>query len=409
MSALHRYLSNLRRFISSCDGKMAKLLLSMSNVPAEIKKGVIASSIKRDPVIRACRQYFSEPWMSIIAYHVSSVANYHMGNGRDAFELANEAARRTYNLMRDKTPPHSHNVAPNWYLPIVNCVITQVRLAAYEADRASKGNKNQRAAFNLIRDFLTACNKKEKNQSPQRSLKMGMLFVVNHLFKICFRINLLRNTSNLRASIQGAAPPLENFPKSQTVTYKFYVGRLLMMEEKYAEAEEALDFAFKHCHIAAKRNKMRVLQFLIPVKLLLKKTPHPRLLQKYPFPQFQAVIQAVRKGDLKAYNRELERHEDFFVQTGVFLVMEKLKKFVYRNLVKKVLNYVKTDDSQPNKSRVYLTTLKAALKLNGVKMEEGDYDEIECILANLIYEGLVKGYIAHGRCLVVSKKMPFPK
>lgn len=38
-----------------------------------------------------------------------------------------------------------------------------------------------------------------------------------------------------------------------------------------------------------------------------------------------------------------------------------------------------------------------------------DLDEVECILANLIYRGYVKGYISHtNRVLVLSKQNPFP-
>ena len=40
---------------------------------------------------------------------------------------------------------------------------------------------------------------------------------------------------------------------------------------------------------------------------------------------------------------------------------------------------------------------------------ELDLDELECTLANLIYSGYVKGYIAHEkRVLVLSKASPFP-
>ena len=36
-------------------------------------------------------------------------------------------------------------------------------------------------------------------------------------------------------------------------------------------------------------------------------------------------------------------------------------------------------------------------------------DEIECIVANLIFQGKVKGYISHQkRVVVVSKADPFP-
>ena len=38
-----------------------------------------------------------------------------------------------------------------------------------------------------------------------------------------------------------------------------------------------------------------------------------------------------------------------------------------------------------------------------------DLDEIECILANLIYQGLIRGYLSHAkRILVLSKRDPFP-
>jgi hypothetical protein len=38
-----------------------------------------------------------------------------------------------------------------------------------------------------------------------------------------------------------------------------------------------------------------------------------------------------------------------------------------------------------------------------------DLDEIECILANLIFRGYVRGYLSHTkRMLVLSKSNPFP-
>lgn len=38
-----------------------------------------------------------------------------------------------------------------------------------------------------------------------------------------------------------------------------------------------------------------------------------------------------------------------------------------------------------------------------------DLDEVECILANLIFRGYVRGYISHSkRVLVLSKRDPFP-
>ena len=42
-------------------------------------------------------------------------------------------------------------------------------------------------------------------------------------------------------------------------------------------------------------------------------------------------------------------------------------------------------------------------------MRDVDSEEVECILANMIYEGKIKGYISHAHNkLVVSKKDAFP-
>ena len=40
--------------------------------------------------------------------------------------------------------------------------------------------------------------------------------------------------------------------------------------------------------------------------------------------------------------------------------------------------------------------------------EETSTDEVECMLSNLIFKGWIKGYIAHGNTLNLSKKEPFP-
>jgi hypothetical protein len=48
-----------------------------------------------------------------------------------------------------------------------------------------------------------------------------------------------------------------------------------------------------------------------------------------------------------------------------------------------------------------------ALKMNQV--EDIDSDETQCIIANLIYEGKMKGYISHQhQKVVVSKQQAFP-
>ena len=60
-----------------------------------------------------------------------------------------------------------------------------------------------------------------------------------------------------------------------------------------------------------------------------------------------------------------------------------------------------------NTTRVPLAAYEVCLKKLGLEM---DMDEVECIVASLIYKGYIKGYLSHQhKKLVVDKKDPFPK
>jgi len=201
-------------------------------------------------------------------------------------------------------------------------------------------------------------------------------------------------------------PPLSSFPKAQQVAYNYYLGRLQVFEEEYEKAGQTLMIAFTHCHREQKKNKRRILQFLIPVRLLLGYFPETTLLRKYQLTQFSGIVDSIRGGNLKHFNETLEEFQDFFINKGIFLILEKLRNFVYRNLFRKVYLYnLRTCPEEKTNNQLKLSLLQASLRVNGIEME---IDELECILANLIWRGSIKGYIAHLRCVVLSKSDPFP-
>ncbi|XP_054575953.1 PCI domain-containing protein 2 isoform X3 [Eptesicus fuscus] len=128
--------------------------------------------------------------------------------------------------------------------------------------------------------------------------------------------------------------------------------------------------------------------------------PTIELLKKYHLMQFAEVTKAVSEGNLLLLNEALAKHETFFIRCGIFLILEKLKIITYRNLFKKVYLLLKTH-------QLSLDAFLVALKF--MQVEDVDIDEVQCILANLIYMGHIKGYISHQhQKLVVSKQNPFP-
>merc|ERR1712004_812432 len=82
--------------------------------------------------------------------------------------------------------------------------------------------------------------------------------------------------------------------------------------------------------------------YLIPVKMLLAKLPSPSLIQKFGLYQFQDITISLRTGDVRLYNRAMSRCENFFIKTGVLLILERLKNIVYRNLFRRVAHILGT-------------------------------------------------------------------
>lgn len=135
--------------------------------------------------------------------------------------------------------------------------------------------------------------------------------------------------------------------------------------------------------------------------MLLGYMPKKSLLEKYNLMEFWELMEAVKKGDLKSLEGVMKEHEMFFTGAGIYLIVEKLKLIAYRNLFKKVYLVLNTH-------QIPVESLLAAMQMHDV--EDADIDQTECLVAILIYEGKIKGYISHQhKKLVISKQNPFPR
>ncbi|CAL8288258.1 unnamed protein product [Lota lota] len=263
--------------------------------------------------------------------------------------------------------------------------------------KGQPGDMLEKAAEQLMSCFRVCAS--DNRAGLDDSKKWGMLFLINQLFKIYFKINKLHLCKPLIRAIDSSN--LKNdYSMAQRVTYKYYVGRKAMFDSDFKPAEECLSFSFQHCHRSSQKNKRMILIYLLPVKMLLGHMPTLQLLKKYDLMQFADVTKAVREGNLLLLNEALARHETFFIRCGIFLILEKLKIITYRNLFKTVYQLLRSH-------QLPLEAFLVCLRM--MKVDELDLDEVQCILANLIYMGHIKGYISHQhQKLVVSKQNPFP-
>ncbi|KAK1755098.1 protein CSN12 [Echria macrotheca] len=253
----------------------------------------------------------------------------------------------------------------------------------------------------------------------ENSRKIGIYYVINLLFKTYFKLNSASLSKNVLKALQagrGDMLPLEAFPKSQQVTFKYYEGLLCFLEENYVQAEEHLTQAWNLCHKDALRNKELILTYLVPCHLLTTHTlPSRKLLEPYPRLQklFLPLAKHIKKGELHAFDLDLLENEDEFVRRRIYLTLERGRDIALRNLLRKVFivggfEEPKAEGDKPvRRTRIPIAEFAAAISLGS--QETIDNDEVECFLANMIYKGLMKGYIARERSMVVlSKSGAFP-
>lgn len=298
-------------------------------------------------------------------------------------------------------------------MPIMFTATLDLRLIAIQADHqlfdakdGSDGAALQSPVWDTLEksaDLLMQCFRvcaSDSRAAVADSKKWGMLNLVNQLFKIYFKVNKLHLCKPLIRAIDQSNLK-DHFARAQLVTYNFHVGKKHMFDSEYRLAEESLSFAFHRCHKASKKNKKLVLIYLIPVKMLLGQMPKQSLLKKYDLSAFTDVARGVKSGDLQRLDQALLKNETFFIKCGIYLILEKLKTITMRNLFKKVYLILKV-------SQLPISAFVAALR-SVQPADDIDAEECECLLANLIYEGKIKGYISHQhQKLVVSKQNPFP-
>ncbi|XP_027054966.1 PCI domain-containing protein 2-like [Pocillopora damicornis] len=333
----------------------------------------------------------------MVAYHLRAiwaVANGDYVEARSSQAVVVQSFTRAFQSQKDE----------NWALPLMNVVTLDLRLFAMQADKqqvrkglGKPGEMLEKAAEVMMGCFRVCAS--DSRSSLEVSKKWGMLALVNHLFKIYFKINKLHLCKPLIRAIDSA-PIKDQFKLAHLVTYRYFVGRKAMFDSDFKAADEYLSFAFERCCISSSKNKRAILIYLIPVKMLLGYIPKEDLLFKYNLNQFVDVVKSVRMGNLALLNETLEREQGFFIQCGVYLILEKLKIITYRNLFKKVALLLKTHQ---------LSLGAFVVALRAMQVEDIDVTEVECIVANLIYMGYIKGYISHQhQKLVVSKQNPFP-
>lgn len=400
MGEAHRriteYLNRFADVVAYQDGTSLKHLLSLSSESSSFLALADALNLFQDAnrLIRQADKY--SQYAEIVAPLFRAMQSYRVGHLAESYQAFEKSANAFIQEFR--------NWESAWALEALYVVVYEIRVLAERADRELASNGKTPEKLKAAGSFLMKVFGVLAGKGPKR---VGALYVTCQLFKVYFKLGTVHLCRSVIRSIETARIfDFEEFPVRDKVTYMYYTGRLEVLNENFSAADHKLSYALTHCDPQSEANIRMILKYLVPVKLSIGILPKRSLLEKYNLIEYNDIVLAMKRGDLRLLRHALEEHEDRFLRSGVYLVLEKLELQVYQRLVKKI--YIIQKQKDPSKAhQIKLEVIVKALKWLEMEM---DLDEVECIMAILIYKNLVKGYFAHkSKVAVLSKQDPFPK
>ncbi|XGW23909.1 hypothetical protein V3C99_005820 [Haemonchus contortus] len=351
---------------------------------------------------RKSRSYIDdEAFDQVTCLHLQVIYHINVSHNYEAAYTTHTQIMQTFNkevLQKKKEV--------NWFMPIFHQLCRDLLNVAKMADELTEKDDEvenissyYEQSANYIMEAYRTCTS-DVRADPSTTKKIAILNMTNQLFRIYFKINKLNLLKPLIRAIDNSGSLYQSFSMADKVTYNYFLGRKAMFDADLPLAEKSLSYAFRNCPAECLSNKRLVLIYLIPVKMFLGHMPTAQLLHKYQLDEFVDVVEAVKEGNLAKLDQALETNEHFFIQCGIFLMLEKLRAITFRTLFKRISTIV-------GGNQIPLKAFYTIIQYLGVT--DVDEDELECIVANLIAEKKIKGYISHQhQKLVVSKKDPFP-
>ncbi|KAK9763892.1 COP9 signalosome (CSN) subunit [Basidiobolus ranarum] len=391
---IRRYTGAISQAIALDNGPQLVKLLSIDDTTSI----AISTTSNQHQIERQCQHEVPPAWEGVVTNHLQAARFLQEKNYTDAYASQLACCQAFLRIFTTQT---------NWCLPVLYVVNKNLRDVAIMADkqlllRHQKAGKLEDAA-RLINKSFTACIT-DRNSGIQSSRKWGTYRIINLLFSTYFNLKSHGLCENILRAVKASdLPSLERYPKSHQVGYRYYLGRLAFMKEDYKKAEEEFMFAFKRCPRYSRKNKGIILTYLVPSLLARGVLPAPKLFLMFSNIKslYEPFVRAIKVGNLKHFDEALSRLEKPLVQKGVYSTIERTRGIVIRTLFKKV--YLLTNRN----SRLPFNVLQTALVFVGIELELA---EVECLLANMIFKGYIKGYMSHDKgFLVLSKDDAFPK
>jgi len=168
------------------------------------------------------------------------------------------------------------------------------------------------------------------------------------------------------------------------------------------KAQRELNEAYNLALASSTPNIALILSYLLPLHLISSQYPSRKLLKQFPKLDtlYTPLFTAIHTGNLALFDSHVEKYTPFFVRKRVYLAVERSRQCCIRTLFERAV-------AEVTGTRIPIDVFEIALRVGGTVL---DREETECLVANMIYRGWIRGYISRERGMVVlSAKEGFPK
>lgn len=337
------------------------------------------------------------------------------------FDLADEQLRLFNRIAEVET---DWIVYPLYY--VAHQYLQIARKIRVKDDKMDKNAYLERCGRAIHRSFNLCLN--DRNPELHENRKTGCYLLANLEFKLYHLLgnrDMMKNLVKVLQSRGDEIPPLAQslaaLHSKHLVMFNYYMGEYYgCYESDFTKGHSFLSEALLECatNICDKQID-KILILLIPFALLTtRQYPNVNVWQEkltdnsVALKVHEPIVSCLLNGDLKTYDTNFAKNEIFFLQNGLYVAMSLLRELVFLRLVKNCWKFTGMPSVLQLQAvaTAYSKSVQGYKKRKPAKADDLLLDELECQLANLIAKNLVKGYLSHAnRCLVLSKKLPFPR
>jgi len=299
-----------------------------------------------------------------------------------------------------------------WLAPVVGVFAQRLRKVAGHDLKQLQITKE---TFDSLFRYSTSFGKRGKGDGTGSERSDLPLLLVTELMKVYVLIGSESMTRNLIGTVQHPTfPPLESFSTPRRIVYSYYAGRSAVLENEPAQAVVMLEFAWNAVGPnRSRRNRARILEYLIPARLALGFRPSKSKLREIAqySPLLASCVARIGNGQVKQFVDLLAANQAHFCRFGTYSMLSRCRMLAARNLLRICVQMHREEVAQAEKNKFPLSKFYPAVaKWDDFDELDDLVDHTKCLVVNLIASGLVKGYLAFEReILVVSATDAFPK